>query len=221
MYSAKAPRGASWGIIVFLLFLFFPLGIGVMISKLHKEKDRYMENGKAVARVGWIGIFLGILYLLFWNLGDLQTTDGEPVLFDMIVFMFLFLSIGGFLLIIYGRKYKQRGLDYLRYSAIIANVYSDSLDDIAAAYPKPYEQVCKDLQGLFKDGFFAGCSLDLAQRRLVSPGKRRSDRPKTTVNRKEYATESKPKVVKCPNCSATNAVEGMIGECEYCGSPLT
>lgn len=225
MYNVKSVKGASWGLIIFLFFIFAPVGIGVMMSKLHKEKDDYVENGKIVAKVGWFFLLLGVFSLILWNAGEIQTTDGELASYDSVVLMFLVFFIGGVLIIRHGKKYTKRGLAQLRYGAIIANLYTDSLDDIAVAYPKRYEEVCKDLQELFKDGFFSGCSLDLSRRKLIAPGGSRRDQTRTTTanqtTKPKEATPKVVKVVKCPNCGATNTVRGTLGECEYCSSPLT
>lgn len=130
------------------------------------------------------------------------------------------LSGGGFVLIIYGEIRQQKEMKYLRYSTIIDKLPGDSLDEIAAAYPKSNEEVCKDLQEMIEKGFFPGCHLDLKHRTFVSPEKKKSAPVEDMTNKVADQPTVKAKVVQCPNCGAMNTLQGGASQCEYCDSRL-
>lgn len=160
-------------ILVFCMIYFgsllwiLPMGIVLWLSKVRKDKENYASNGKVTAIIGIVFFLLSGVYfsLLFSDaLGEITVSS---------LWLLLMLGGGGFAMILYGDRYQQKGCQYLRYSTIIADLSGDSIDEIAAAYPKRYEQVCKDLQEMMRQGFFSECYLDLNGRKFISPKSKR------------------------------------------------
>lgn len=210
--KVKSPKGAPWALIIFFMFFFFPVGIVLMLSKLHKEKDNCIGNGKGTAAVGWVFFGLGIFYVLIGFTGGLETEDGASVV-SGVIFMTALCCGGGYALVRHGNKYKKLGSAYMRYSAIIAGTPNGSVDLIASACQTPVNDVCEELQKMINLGFFPSCYIDLNKKIFVSPYLREN----TPV---VHSEDEKPKVVKCPNCGAVNTVRDGISQCEYCGTPL-
>jgi uncharacterized membrane protein len=53
----------SWGRIIFMVILFFPVGIYMLIKKMTTEKFNYDKNGKALQRLGWVLFGIGCVYI--------------------------------------------------------------------------------------------------------------------------------------------------------------
>lgn len=218
IHSAKS---ISWTMIIILVFVFVPAALFLMVYKLHQEKDNYIANTKVVAIVGWLTTALGVFYLIIGFSAEMQGLGADIDDWFMAPFIFLFALFGGFggVLILHAKKYRKRGEMQLRYLAIVTDHPTGSLDEIAAAYPKGYDEVCHDLQKMIKDGFFSGWHLNLVKRAFVSPNQKKPTTVKT-LNR-QISEHAKPiGVVKCPNCGATNEQTDEYSVCDYCGSPL-
>ena len=41
-------KSFSWGIIALMFFLFFPIGIWMLVKKMTDEKFNYIKNGKSL-----------------------------------------------------------------------------------------------------------------------------------------------------------------------------
>ena len=88
--NPEAPPN-SWSGIYLALFFFFPLGIWLSLSRLHRETDRYLSNGKRVAVIGWIFFGIGVIYYaIFQGMLAEGYTDIESA-----VTFFGWIAIGG------------------------------------------------------------------------------------------------------------------------------
>lgn len=136
--------------------------------------------------------------------------------FPIIAFFYIFSGV----CILKGRKYVKRGLRFERYEAIVNSGKIYSLEGIASAFPTDYKTACKDLQEMIAAGFFPFSYIDLDKKMLITP-----ETPSARKDSgKQDASEpglGKAKVVKCPNCGATNAVYSeAVAKCKYCDSLL-
>lgn len=225
MNRADADKGTSWAMILLFFLLFFPVGIILMIAKLHKEKHLYTTNGKAVMAVGCLIISIGLIGWMT-DYSNAQANQQELQVGGTLAILFVF-GGGGLALIQHGNKYRSWGVKHLRYVDLISSISIDTLYDIAAVYPKSYDEVRKDLQHLVYDGFFPGYYLDLQTRKFVAPNQKKAEterkatkKPASQMAEPKEETPTVVQVVKCPNCGATTMLKGSIGECEYCASPL-
>ena len=216
--NPEAPPN-SWSGIYLALFFFFPLGIWLALSRLHRETDRYLSNGKRVAVIGWIFFGIGVIYYaIFQGMLAEGYTDIESA-----VTFFGWIAIGGLALVFHGRKYKKIGENQLLYYPILVNSKDGSLDAIAATVGKNYDAVCKDLQQLINKGLLADGIIHHNGRQLVChalgigitsafAGKEKPAMQQKAMIEKE---------VKCPNCGGITNVQGKEDyPCDYCGTML-
>ena len=211
-------KSFSWGIIALMFFLFFPIGIWMLVKKMTDEKFNYIKNGKSLKILAWILIGFAVMYLIMGITGELETEDGSSVVSGVIVMLMIFGGGGAFALY-KAHSYIKKGTKYNRYVAIINSSNDTLIDNIAAAYPTSFEQAAKDLQSMLDDGYFMNAYVDLNRRELIMPPKAAT--VNVAVNQSTSPSYGKPTSVKCKNCGATNTVvPGTVNECEYCGSPL-
>lgn len=211
-------KSFSWGIIALMFFLFFPIGIWMLVKKMTDEKFNYIKNGKSLKILAWILIGFAVMYLIMGITGELETEEGSSVVGGVIVMLMIFGGGGAFALY-KAHSYIKKGTKYNRYISIINSSNDTLIDNIAAAYPTSFEQAAKDLQSMLDDGYFMNAYIDLNRRELIMP--QRSVSVNVTVNQNTAHADAQPTSVKCKNCGATNTVvPGTANECEYCGSPL-
>ena len=212
-------KSFSWGIIILMIFLFFPVAIYMIVKKMSSEKFNMIKNGKSLKILGWVLIGFAIIYLILGLTGELKNEDGSSIAGTLIVIE-LILGVSGVLSLVKGKKYIKCGEKYSRYVSVV-NASNDLLiDNIAAAIPTTYEKAAADLQAMIDAGYFMNAYVDLNRRELVMHRNQQSNYTNTfTVNPQNTGDKTTSK--KCPNCGATNTViEGTACECEYCGSPL-
>ena len=211
-------KSFSWGIIALMFFLFFPIGIWMLVKKMTDEKFNYIKNGKSLKILAWILIGFAVMYLIMGITGELETEDGSSVVSGVIVMLMIFGGGGAFALY-KAHSYIKKGTKYNRYVSIINSSNDTLIDNIAAAYPTSFEQAAKDLQSMLDDGYFMNAYVDLNRRELIMPPK--ATTVNVAVNQNTSPSYGQPTSVKCKNCGATNTVvPGTVNECEYCGSPL-
>lgn len=216
-------KSYSWGSIILMFFLFFPIGIFMLIKKMTTEKFNYAKNGKSLQNFGWVLFTIGCFYSYFFA----RSSDPDAV--DVVIAIIILFNCSGLLCVFKGKKYVKRADKYSRYSAIVNSNIDHSVDNIAAEYPIDYKTACKDLQYMLDIGYFPDSYLDLSGRKLVMPQKWQQSAkvmfngstPQTVQPKTVQPKPVQPRVVKCQNCGAPNTLNpGAISECEYCGSPL-
>lgn len=222
----EIKKAAGWGAIIAALVFFFPAGIVMAGVKLSREKDNYSSNAKGNRIIGYVFIGLGIFYFIMCLTG--QTT--EPATFGQaLTGLLIFAAIGSYPCYA-GFKYGKIGQIYDKYMPLINESVDGSLDDIAAATGKNYDEVVSDIDVLIKAGCLKDIRIDTTNRVFTSDI---MNMKKTAAAKKKImATESEIisrkekgllnyKTIKCPNCGATNnVVYGEENVCEFCGSPL-
>lgn len=209
----------SWFGVYLALFFFFPLGIWLSLSRLHREKDRYLPNGKRVSVIGWVFFAIGAVYYgLFQSMAAEGYTD-----LDAGINFFGWMAIGGLALVFHGRKYKKIGENQLLYYPILLNSKDGSLDAIAATVGKDYDTVCKDIQQLIDKDLLADGIIHHDGRQLVCHAlgigiaSAFAGKEKPAMSRKAMIE----KEVKCPNCGGITNVQGLEDcPCDYCGTML-
>lgn len=83
------------------------------------------------------------------------------------------------------------------------------IDELSRHAGKDASVIVKELEYLFRKGYFQNCSLQLSDQQGVKLA---------SADRKNYAGF---KAVTCPGCGASNSIRsGSVGICEYCGSKL-
>lgn len=211
-------KSTSWGTIILMFFLFFPVGIWMLVKKMTDEKYNYIKNGQSLRILGWILIGFALVYLIMGITGEIKTEDGSSAV-GAIVMMVMIFGGGGAFSLYKASSYIKKGKKYSRYVSIINSESDTSIDRIAVAYPTSYEDAVNDIQGMIDDGYFMSAYVDLNNRTLIIP--RTGTSTSRSTKQEDTLADRRPKSIKCKNCGATNTiVPGAVAECEYCGSPL-
>lgn len=192
-----------WAGILAALVVFFPIGIGLMILMLFRDKEHLTINGLLVMVFGWLAEFFGAVFLI---VGFTEFGPADIAHFIVAVVMAAVCFAGGSWLIRNGKKYRKVGKLYDQYLPIIQNCSDGSLEWIADYTSEPYDEMCNNLKVMVDMGLFPGSYLDLQRGIFVSPWVKKENLEEHTV--------------ECTNCGAVNTIRGKAGKCEYCGSPL-
>ncbi len=133
-----------------------------------------------------------------------------------IIFCLIFIALG-VLLIVYGKKTKDRIRRFREYIAVIANQNQTSIDQIANMVQMPVNFVFEDMKYMIDKKYFVGAYIDQTTNSIAFRG-----RVASAASNEDTVPSSETQVVICKNCGAQNQiVKGSVGECEYCGSPIS
>ena len=172
--------------------------------KLNRERNAIMKSGKMVGVISYVLIFLGIVYLMLF------ISDGGSYILAAIL-----TGGGGVFLNRLSKKMKATEKRYRQYIALVVNHSKTSIDEIAPIAGVSYEEAVKDLQKMIEQGYFQGAYIDTAKRSIFVPAAQAHEIPIGSV---ALAGE---RIVVCLGCGANNKVTTQVGECEYCGSPIS
>ena len=220
MANIKKKRTSVITIILWDIF-FFPVGIYFIHRRLTEDKTETLRNSRTVNVLGWILVVLGLIYLLLGFTGGLKSENGESVVGMIVIMVALFLG-GGLLTLRGAKRMRILGERYNKYCQIIYANQTD-LVTIANAAGVSAETAQKDLRDMIDSGFFPGAYIDLTLQEVILPGSRNKNQQVNMQQPAQQTIQNEPrrKVVKCPNCGASNeVVEGITKECEYCETPI-
>jgi len=217
----KEKKSTSWGLIIVVLIIFWPVGLFLLYGKITGDKAAALKNSKVLNIMGWVFVALAIMYLLMAITGNLKTENGSSAV-ESFMMAFVFFGGGGTFLIYIAKKMKVNAEKFKKYIAIVINNNETSIDNIAAAAPSSYEQTKKDLQKMIDNGYFENAYIDVSKREIVLPNKNHVQTHSiSNIQMNASVNEPQIKAVVCRNCGANNKiVEGQACECEYCGSIL-
>lgn len=182
-------------------------------KKIDLDKKALFNSGRTLGIIGCILLVLGIFYTI-GSIGDSTMTVGQ-------VFSGLLLFVGGGIaLIVVSRRNKKKAQKFKKYIAIVVNQNITSIDNIAAAMDLPYDVVKSDLQNMIDKEYFFNAYINESKREIIIVHKRKQD------YNKEASVKFNPNVqvvvVTCKGCGAKNKIlKGSVGECEFCGSPIS
>jgi len=100
---------------------------------------------------------------------------------------------------------------FRQYVSLISLQRITDIGDIAKRLAKPKDFVKKDMQTMIKKGFFVNAMIDMAAEMIIiNP---------SVIPVQGGAVEYE--VFRCPGCGASGSrIKGMLGYCDYCGSPV-
>jgi hypothetical protein len=168
--------------------------------------------GKISTIIGWL-YGLGFIYALIWGVS--QTNNKVAYVICCLVFIAF-----NVLLIVHGKKTKDRIRRFRNYIAIIANQNETSIDQIATIVQMPVNFVLKDINFMIRKKYFVKAYIDQNTNNIVFQGRVAS--AAGNAIHEDPVPDNELQVVLCKSCGAQNKVaKGSVGECEYCGSPLS
>ena len=156
-----------------------------------------------------IGYSLGTLMLIALLLASIGAF-GTEVEYETILVTLIFLGIC-VIGVIMGTLIKRRLNRFRQYVSLISLQKLTSIGDIAARRSKPVEFVRKDLQKMIGKSLFINATIDMVADKIIICT--------STLPTPDGSVEHE--VFHCPGCGAAGTrVKGMIGYCDYCGSPV-
>lgn len=198
----------SWYFIIAMLFIFWPAGVILMVKRLSMDRKAAMRRGKTIGAVGIASYCLAAI-------GILACMSEGAVTADDVTFILMFAAIGVVFRYI-SKRTAREAANVRRYLAIIVNQNVRSIDSIASFIGNSYDDVKAELQKMIDKGYLRDAYINEAAREIVLP----DDAP--AQPEAPNSTEAAPakRVVACKCCGAKNVVEGPVGYCQYCGSPI-
>lgn len=190
----------SWPVIIVAFFVFWPLGVILLLRRASLDLKTSRWMGKLLALLGWLTWAITVVGLISCIAQGFRGADAIAA---------LILAVLGFVLLTIGYTMIQRAENSEKYRAVIGSGLR-RLDEIGAAVGKDYKQVKMDLEEMIKKGWLEGAYINESTYALVLPKDMEMPAEKQSEGRK----------VECAGCGATNTVYGDTGECEYCGSAL-
>lgn len=187
----------SWLIVCLLLYLFFPVGIWLLVRKVNGEKHRSLENSK------FLKILAAVLFVIAaCSISSVFPAKGSVDL--TILVAVLLLAGGGVLCLIKSRKLKRYG-EYMAVCKIrFEREGSLELEPAAAELGITYERLVMDLEQMIENGDIDNAFIDYTARCLAAKERK-----------------SPYYVVNCPHCGGISEIpKGENAVCSYCGSAL-
>lgn len=209
----------SWLVIILALWLFWPLGVFLLVRRLSVDPNRLklialLLNIFAIASYVCAAFMLSFVGICLFDMSDPSNADVFPIfLIGMIL-----CAVAGFFSKRYAKKFKKEAEDTNRYLSIFERENESRIDVIAALVDKPMDVVKSDIEKIIQKGYLKNAYIDERTNEVIylSPAEEQME---FNVLRAS-SNERKPKVVNCSCCGANNTIIGGMGECEYCGSPL-
>ena len=203
-----------------MLCMFWPVGLFLLIKRTNIDKKTALSVSKILNIFAICSfVFAGIGFFAFAVSGFDGFSDG--------VVGILFFLIAGLVMHRIAKNLKKDAEKVRTYLQIIVNSNETYLDNIAGAVNLPYDTVKRDIKKLIDKGYLKDAYINEGERKVVLPQKKQANAPKKAPAAATYVEvpvqekQAQPRVITCSCCGANNTIIGDVGECEYCGSPLS
>ncbi|MDR2956865.1 MAG: hypothetical protein LBU61_01605 [Coriobacteriales bacterium] len=211
----KKSFRVPFGLIINLMFVFWPLGLLLLYLRQTSDKDDLMSSNKLQLYFGVCFIGVGLVGLSVFVL-DPASAPYEALAFYL--FICLFPLIGGVMSVFIWYLIRQRAKRYTRYLQVVESKVI-SIQAIADLSKQSVGTVTKDLQKMIELSFFSGARLDMTAGVLALPI------PRFTIADyyQSLSSASIPvgHVMKCKKCTANSVIyNNQPAVCEYCGADL-
>ena len=101
----QEKKTTSWGVIIVLLIIFWPVGLFLLYRKMTGDKVAALKNSKELNIMGWVFVALAIIYFFMAITGNLKTDKGSSVV-ELIIIILIFFGGGGAFMIYTANKMK-------------------------------------------------------------------------------------------------------------------
>lgn len=141
---------------------------------------------------------------------DIDSLYSEKNMTYLIRMPFIFIIITIVTSILLYKFFENRNAIRRNYIAIIENQRETSIDRIAQSNNTTYENACKVINEIIKNGALENAYIDEIKREVILP-----------IENIDIHTKILKKSVECPTCGATITVYShKENKCEYCGSSV-
>ena len=212
MNNNKYPWYLNWFTIIMALYLFWPVGIALIILRTKRNKG---------------GVFSGItnkkIYLIT---GALLVLFGFTR-FDSSSTFALFMIVGGIVLIYYANTLAKKAQRNKKYIDMIINQRETSIDKISGMLNVKYDTVVKELKILQTLGVLNGAIINETTHSITMPYTQQSHQtsqfnqnsmnPNLSTN--NISQQAPMSETACPGCGAKyTGQKGSVCTCDYCDS---
>lgn len=205
-HSSKTVKNASspsWALVIFLLIIFWPIGLFFLVKKLSADRQASLSSGKKMMIWGWIIVGVGVL-----SWGSLLEDGFFSGTFGMLFFIIL-----GLVLVRMGKKSSVNAMKYKQYIDLIVNKRLRSIRAISSAMPVAHDVAIQDIQEMIRKGYFENAYINFNADEVVFIDAQEQALASVPNNRVEM------RLVPCHGCGANNKVaKGEVGQCQYCSS---
>lgn len=218
--GTEKNNSPSWGVVILLLIVFWPVGIYLLYRKLSGNRDTNSEGGKVLKVVGIVFLILGVIYFIMAgsSLTELESKESSQDAVEALVVVGTVFFVGGVIMLIMAKRKKRKANNITRHAQGNQTQYTqmqfnqESLSERLFREQQLMQQQIRGLQ------FEEQPSQQFSQIHVSQT---------IITNQEPFAEQEKPpekkgpRVVTCKNCGGNNTIiDGEIGECEYCGSPI-
>jgi len=181
-----------------------------------------MNSSKAAIVVSEIieklQLIVGIIMTILFGLPAIASMVDRNRRAGVIFIMFILAALG-ILLIVFSRKRKKLINDFKTYVQRLSVDPTGSIGSLAEGLGTSQDVVKNNLNMMIKKRYFSNAYIDTENNRVVFSvvsEQQQTNAPKASQSNIEYIT------VTCKSCGGINKViKGTVGECDYCGSPLS
>lgn len=163
-------------------------------------------------------LIAGIIMAILFGLPAIACIADKKTKAGVILTMFILAAIG-VVLIVFSRKRKKLINDFKTYVQRLSADPIGSIDNLAAGLGTSQDVVKNNLEMMIKKRYFSNAYIDIDNNRIVFPvvsNQQKNNASQVNQSNVEYIT------VTCKSCGGINKmVKGTVGECDYCGSPLS
>lgn len=184
-------------------------------SKVSLAVSQIVEKVEKIVGLCW-GLLFGLVALV--SMFD-DVEDGAGTIIIMWIFALL-----GLMLFNAGKKRTKMRLEFKKYVTQLSIDPSGSLTSLASATGTSVDVVKSNLQYMIKKKFFTDAFINEVANQLVIPSMQRSQQVQVQMaqNVSQGAIQPEWVAFTCPCCGGMNRIQkGTVGECDFCGSPLS
>ena len=165
--AREAKNSPSWGVVIFLLIIFWPVGLYLLFKKISTGDT--LGEGKVLRVLGWMFIVIAIVYFFLSESNLVVSENAESVesAIEALRGVGSFFFIGGVIMLIMAKRKRKKANRYRKYITIVENNRVRQIDSIASAFPTTYEKAHDDLQEMINKGFLEDAYIDESKREII------------------------------------------------------
>ena len=165
--------------------------------------------------IGTISAVIG-LFGMFTTISESSREDIAIECFMVVMFLG-----GGIWIFLKGNKRKKMRVEFKKYVAQLSIDSTGYIDNIAASTGTSADKVKKNIEFMIRKRFFSNAYIDEKNGRLIIPNLTKNMPNEDSMQANEYKQDIVYKTCHCPNCGGVSKIiQGKVGECDFCGSPL-
>jgi DNA-directed RNA polymerase subunit RPC12/RpoP len=169
-----------------------------------------------------VQLCVGAFLVFVFGLGTISVAINKSGL-EAITIFGIFTGLGIWLIVL-SNKRKKLINDFTTYVARLSMDPTGSIENLAQSLGMSQDVVINNLQKMIIKKYFVNAYIDSLNNRIVleHAGDKMNSASDENASNEYNQNEEEYVSVTCKNCGGINKVaKEKVGECEYCGSPIT